>query len=107
MYLIGYYSGSTAEVRSTDGFAAWLRDLGDGRARASILARIRRLADGNAGDARPVGHGVSELRIHLGPGYRVYFTRRGSTVIILLAGGTKQGQSVDIARAQLLAQHLS
>ncbi|HEX3131344.1 MAG TPA: type II toxin-antitoxin system RelE/ParE family toxin, partial [Thermoanaerobaculia bacterium] len=77
------------EVRRTDVFAVWLDDLRDLRARARIQARIERLALGNPGDVRPVGEGVSELRIDHGPGYRVYFVNRGKELIILLAGGDK------------------
>lgn len=80
------------------------RDIG---ARAKIQARIERLAAGNAGDAEPVGEGVSELRINYGPGYRVYFKRRGHEVIILLAGGDKSTQTTDIKTALRLARNLS
>jgi len=107
VYLIRYYFGNSVEVRSTDHFVNWLQGLRDTRARAVILARIRRLADGNAGDAAPVGGGVSEVRIHSGPGYRVYFTRRGTALVVLLAGGSKHTQHRDIARARALAQSLS
>ena len=75
------------ELRRTERFARWLDALGDVRGRARIQARIERLAAGNPGDVAPVGGGVSELRIDFGPGYRVYFIRRGRAVIILLAGG--------------------
>ncbi len=92
------------EVRQTAMFTKWIRNLADRRARLAIAKRIDRLAFGHAGDAKPVGGGVSELRIHMGPGYRVYFMRRGDTVIILLCGGDKDSQSRDIARAQTLAE---
>jgi putative addiction module killer protein len=92
------------EVRQTAMFTKWIRSLADRRARLAIAKRIDRLAFGHAGDAKPVGGGVSELRIHMGPGYRVYFMRRGDTVIILLCGGDKDSQSRDIARAQTLAE---
>ena len=92
------------EVRQTDVFADWLADLRDRNARARITVRIRRLSLGNPGDVRPVGSGVSEMRIDYGPGYRVYFVRRGDAVVILLCGGDKQSQDRDIARAVALAQ---
>jgi putative addiction module killer protein len=80
--------------------------LGDRQARARIDVRIRRLSLGNPGDVRPVGEGVSELRIDYGPGYRVYFVQRGQTVVILLAGGDKHTQDLDIKTAQKLARML-
>jgi putative addiction module killer protein len=94
------------EVRRTDVFAEWLDDLRDLRARARVQARIERLSAGNPGDVRPVGEGVSELRIDYGPGYRVYFTRRGLELIILLAGGDKSTQTEDIQTALQLARKL-
>lgn len=94
------------EVRKTLQFARWLDGLDDIQARARVLARIQRLAGGNPGDTRPVGHGVSELRIAYGPGYRVYYTMRGRVIVVLLAGGTKRTQSRDIITAQRLAQNL-
>lgn len=94
------------EVRKTRVFAKWLDGLRDTRARAKILVRLRRLSLGNFGDWRPVGDGVAELRIDYGPGYRIYFTSRGNTVVILLAGGTKKSQSRDIKRAISLAKEL-
>lgn len=94
------------EVRKTQAFAKWLDGLRDTRARAKILVRLRRLSLGNFGDWKPVGEGVSELRIDYGPGYRIYLTRRGKAVIILLAGGTKKSQNRDITRAISLAQEL-
>jgi putative addiction module killer protein len=92
------------EVRQTDVFAAWFAGLKDREARARITVRIRRLSLGNPGDVKPVGSGVSEMRIDYGPGYRVYFIRRGDTVVILLCGGDKRTQDRDIARALELAQ---
>ena len=92
------------EVRRTEVFAKWLDGLRDWRGRARVQARIERLAMGHAGDVKPVGGGVSELRIDVGPGYRVYFTRRGETVVILLAGGNKSTQARDIKSAQALAR---
>lgn len=94
------------EIRKTDTFAKWLDSLTDVRARARILARIDRLGDGNAGDAKPVGAGVSEMRIDYGPGYRVYYMTRGRELIILLAGGEKRSQARDIKTAIRLAQDL-
>ena len=85
-------------------FIAWIEALRDRTARTRIVARLRRLQLGNAGDIRPVGGGVSELRIHYGPGYRVYLTQRGETFIVLLCGGDKGTQAADIARARLLAR---
>jgi putative addiction module killer protein len=95
------------EIRKTDVFARWLDGLRDIRARARVQARIERLAAGNPGDAEPVGEGVSELRIDYGPGYRVYFRKRGHELIILLAGGDKSTQAKDIKTALRLARNLS
>lgn len=94
------------EIRKTETYALWLDELRDIRARARIQVRVERLAAGNAGDAKPVGEGVSELRIDYGPGYRVYFTKRGRNVVILLAGGDKSTQSTDIKTALRLARNL-
>lgn len=94
------------EVRQTREFATWFGDLRDVRARARISVRIDRLALGNPGDAKPVGEGVSELRVDYGPGYRVYFTQRGSKLVILLCGGDKASQVRDIAAAKALAREL-
>jgi putative addiction module killer protein len=94
------------EVRQTNVFVDWFADLRDRNARARITVRIRRLSLGNPGDVRPVGSGVSEMRIDYGPGYRVYFVRRGDAVVILLCGGDKQSQDRDIARAMVLAQEV-
>ena len=91
------------ELRKTRRFADWLDGLRDLRARARVQARINRLAEGNPGDVKSVGEGISELRIDYGPGYRVYFTYRGSELVILLAGGDKSTQSSDIKAAQKLA----
>ena len=93
-------------VRKTEVYARWLDGLRDVRARARVLVRVERLAGGNPGDVRPVGEGVSELRIDYGPGYRVYFRRQGRTVIVLLAGGDKRSQSADIKTALRLARNL-
>jgi putative addiction module killer protein len=94
------------EIRQTDVFSKWLRSLRDIQARARIQARIDRLESGNPGDAKPVGNGVSEMRIHYGPGYRVYFIERGSQLIVLLAGGDKDSQTNDIQRAIALSKEL-
>ncbi len=91
------------KIVQTDRFRRWERNLRDERARALIAARILRLANGLMGDVASVGGGVSELRIHYGPGYRVYFTRRGDEVIILLCGGDKGSQRRDIATSLALA----
>ena len=95
------------EIRKTDLFAEWLDGLRDIQARARVQARIERLAMGNPGDVQAVGEGVSELRIHYGPGYRVYFKQRGRELIILLAGGDKSAQARDIKTALRLARYLS
>jgi putative addiction module killer protein len=94
------------EIRKTDVYVRWLDAMRDIRARAKVLARIERLATGNPGDVRPVGEGVSELRIDYGPGYRVYYTMRGRELIILLAGGDKRTQAADIKKALSLARNL-
>ncbi len=94
------------EIRNTEVFTKWLDGLHDLRARARILVRIERLAVGNPGDVKPVGEGVSELRVDYGPGYRVYYKKIGRTVIILLAGGDKRTQAKDIKTALRLAQNL-
>ena len=94
------------EIRQSEAFDAWLHDLRDGRARARILIRIDRLAFGNTGDVKPIGEGVSEMRIDYGPGYRVYFVRRGARLIMLLAGGDKRTQARYITTALELARTL-
>ena len=94
------------EVRRTEVYTEWFGGLRDRNARARITTRIQRLVRGNPGDVRPVGEGVSELRIDYGPGYRVYFVRRGKAFIILLAGGDKDSQDRDIRVAQDLAKEL-
>jgi putative addiction module killer protein len=93
-------------VNRTLEFSAWLKSLRDTQARARIVARIRRLELGNPGDVTPVGDGVSEMRIHYGGGYRIYFVRRGEELIILLCGGDKSSQRSDIAAAKALARGL-
>ena len=94
------------EIRKTEIFAKWLDGLHDIRARARILVRIYRLAAGNPGDVKPVGEGVSELRIDYGPGYRVYYKQYRRMVVILLAGGDRSTQAKDIKTALRLAQNL-
>ena len=94
------------EIRKTDVFAKWLDNLRDIRARARILVRIERLAAENPGDVKPVAEGVSELRIDYGPGYRVYFIKRGRELVILLTGGDKSTQSSDVRTALRLARNL-
>ena len=94
------------EVRQTDAYHTWFRKLRDKQARGRIDIRIRRLSMGNAGDAKPVGEGVSELRIDYGPGYRVYYVLRGRSLIVLLAGGDKGSQDKDIKTALELARGL-
>lgn len=95
------------EIRETPAYAAWFSGLRDRTAKARIDIRIRRLSLGNPGDVRPVGEGVSELRIPYGPaGYRIYLTRQGDTVVVLLAGGDKSSQDQDIRLAKNLARHL-
>jgi putative addiction module killer protein len=94
------------EVRKTEPYAKWIDGLRDIQARARILARVEWLALGNPGDVEPVGEGVSELRIHYGPGYRVYFKQQGRELVILLAGGDKRSQAKDIKKALSLARNL-
>ncbi|MGG6286659.1 type II toxin-antitoxin system RelE/ParE family toxin [Leptolyngbya sp. AN03gr2] len=94
------------EVRRTAEFLDWLRALRDVQARARIAKRIDRVAMGNFGDTKPVGEGVSELRFAFGPGYRVYYTRQGDVVVILLCGGDKGSQERDIERAKALAKEI-
>ncbi len=94
------------EVRQTELFSKWLSGLRDRRGRRAITVRIERLALGNAGDVKPVGHGVSELRVSHGPGYRVYFIKRGEVLIFLLCGGDKSSQAADIAKAHAMAKEL-
>ena len=92
------------EVVKSTSFESWLTGLKDGQTRFRVIARIERLADGNAGDVKPVGAGVSELRLDFGPGYRVYFMQRGALLIVLLAGGNKRTQDADIKRAIKIAR---
>jgi putative addiction module killer protein len=92
------------EVFHSAHFERWLRDLRDMQARIRVLTRVRRLAWANPGDVRPVGGGLSELRIHYGPGYRVYFMHRGVDAVVVLCGGDKRRQAEDIRRAMALAE---
>lgn len=94
------------DVRQTRRFAEWFKSLRDRRAKARIAVRIDRLALGNRGDVKPVGNGVSEMRITYGPGYRLYYTQKGDDVVILLCGGDKASQRRDIADAKTLAREL-
>lgn len=94
------------EVRQTASYAEWFSGLRDRTARTRIDIRIRRLSLGNAGDVKPVGQGVSELRVDHGPGYRVYFIQKGSVYVVLLAGGDKSTQDRDLREAKALARDL-
>lgn len=94
------------EVRQTAVFSGWLGGLRDTNAQLRIATRIRRLEEGNAGDVRSVGEGVSEMRIDYGPRYRLYFVQQGKTLVILLGGGDKRTQSADIAKARQMAKEL-
>lgn len=91
------------EILKSDAFDRWLRKLRDRRARARIEMRVRRLSLGNPGDVRPIGEGLSEMRIDYGPGYRVYYMQQGVVVVVLLCGGDKTTQQDDIAKAKMLA----
>ncbi len=94
------------EVRQTTEYAEWFAGLRDRAAKSRIDIRIRRLSLGNAGDVKPVGEGVSELRIDYGPGYRVYFVQRGGEFVVLLAGGDKRTQDKDIREAIALSKDI-
>jgi len=94
------------EIRQTDEYESWFESLRDREARFRIITRIRRLSLGNLGDVKPVGEGVSELRITYGPGYRIYIKQQGDTLIVLLAGGDKSSQKRDVERAKQLARGL-
>ncbi|NHT78168.1 type II toxin-antitoxin system RelE/ParE family toxin [Rhizobiaceae bacterium CRRU44] len=94
------------EVRQTSVFAKWVGDLRDQNAVARIVMRIRRMETGNFGDVKPVGEGISELRIPYGPGYRVYFVQQGRQVVILLCGGNKSSQARDVVEARRLAKEI-
>lgn len=90
------------EIKQTETFRKWWTKLKDERARGLVFARLDRLACGHEGDVEPVGQGISELRIHYGPGYRVYFQKQGNTIVILLCGGDKNTQAKDIKTAKRL-----
>lgn len=92
------------EATKTSAFSDWLDSLRDNRAKARIIVRIERLEKGNAGDAKPVGEGVSEMRIDYGPGYRVYYLKQGKKIIVLLCGGDKSTQEEDIKDAKTYAK---
>lgn len=94
------------EIRRTNVFVAWMKDLRDQRAKARITLRIDRMTIGNLGDVKPIGEGVSEMRIDYGPGYRIYFCRRGKEIVMLLCGGDKGSQDRDIRAAKRLAAKL-
>lgn len=94
------------EVHTSEDFDSWLEKLRDRKARARIQAQIDRIELGNFGDVQPVGEGISELRIFYGPGYRVYFTKHSSVIVVLLVGGDKSSQEKDIERAKILAREL-
>ena len=105
MYPYGY-SGAVFTVRLTEEFQRWLDGLADKRAQVRIVARLRMAETGNLGDWASVGAGVSEMRVHFGPGYRLYFTRRDRVLIIMLAGGDKSTQARDVKRAHRIASEL-
>ena len=94
------------EIRRTKAYNDFFGALRDSKAKALIALRIDRLAQGHVGDAAPIGEGVSELRLHYGPGYRVYYIQRGAVLIVLLCGGDKSSQQRDIKRAKQMAQNL-
>ena len=94
------------EIRQTAVYAEWFARLRDQNARARILIRIRRLSLGKPGDVRPVGQGISELRVNYGPGYRIYYVQRDRTIVVLLCGGDKSTQDRDIHTAKRLAEDL-
>lgn len=98
------YKGHGFSLEQSDDFARWLKKLRDRDGRLRIIKRLQRLSDGQFGDCQSVGDGVHELRMFFGPGYRVYFIQQGDTVIVLLAGGDKDSQAGDIARAKALAR---
>lgn len=95
------------DVKRTEAFDRWLKGLKDSKGRTKIQARIDRLANGNPGDAGPIGEGLSELRIDFGPGYRVYYARAGKTLYMLLCGGDKGSQDADIKNAHTMWKELN
>jgi len=98
------YKGQIIDIRQTDEFAQWLTKLWDRQGRARIIDRLKRLANGNFGDTKPVGDGVQELRMSFGPGYRIYYMWQGEVLILLLTGGDKDRQARDIAKAKRMAK---
>jgi putative addiction module killer protein len=100
------YKGHSFQLAETDDFHRWLDSLSDRRAMTRIIDRLKRASNGNFGDVKPVGSGVSELRIDYGPGYRVYFFRRGKELVILVCGGDKKTQDADIAKAKRLKDEI-
>ncbi|MCW1413716.1 type II toxin-antitoxin system RelE/ParE family toxin [Rhizobium sp. 1AS11] len=94
-------------LKQTATFRKWHKKLKDGKAKATIALRLQRLANGHAGDASPIGEGLSELRIHYGPGYRIYYCKRGETIIVLLCDGDKSTQETDIRTAKRIASEWS
>ncbi|EBW6363798.1 type II toxin-antitoxin system RelE/ParE family toxin [Salmonella enterica subsp. enterica serovar Oranienburg] len=92
------------EIIRSETFSDWLSSLKDSRARSRVLARIDRMREGNFGDAEPIGDGLSEARIHYGPGYRVYFMQQGDVIVVLLCGGDKSSQTKDIKQARRIAK---
>lgn len=94
------------QIVQTAVFSSWLADLDDRNAVARIVARVRRMELGNFGDVKSIGEGVSEMRIDYGPSYRVYFTRQGKTIVILLCGGDKKSQRRDVRKAQQMAKEV-
>lgn len=100
------YKGHAFQLAETDEFHHWLGSLSDRRAMARIIDRLKRASNGNFGDVKPAGSGVSEMRIDYGPGYRVYFFRRGKELVILLCGGDKKSQRADIAQAVRMKEEI-
>jgi putative addiction module killer protein len=98
-----HYLQLVMDIRKTDIYQKWYDKLADAEARHRITVRLRRLEDGNPGDVKPAGEGISEMRIHYGPGYRIYYKDTGKEIIILLCGGNKLTQSANIAEAKQLA----
>ena len=94
------------QIQQTDIFAKWLSKLKDRKATAKILARLESLRQGNTGDSKSLGSGLHELRVHLGPGYRIYYTRKSGLLVLLLCGGNKSSQSKDITRARKILVEL-
>ena len=94
-------------IKQTDEFARWLSGLRDNRAKQKIATRLQRLKFGHFGDVEPIGGGLSELRIHEGQGYRVYFRQNGQEIILLICGGNKKTQQRDISRAHEIMKELS